>query len=130
MTTGPVSDLHAMLAGMEPAMLDDHGWQFVEGTSEGAEAQAFAVIREAEGATLVVKADRAKEAASFARITLQVHSALDGVGLSAAVSTALAEAGIACNVIAAFHHDHLFVPWGCREEAMAILKGLSEKAQG
>ena len=41
---------------------------------------------------------------------LQVHSALDGVGLTAAVAGALAAAGIACNVIAAFHHDHLFVP--------------------
>lgn len=129
MATGPVRDLRAMLAGMDPVMLDDHAWQFVDGTSAGTKGQAFAIIREEEGATFVVKADGANEEAGFARITLQVHSALEGVGLTAAVSTALAEGGIACNVIAAFHHDHLFVPWGRREDAMIILDSLSEKAR-
>ena len=62
----------------------------------------------------------------FARITLTVHSALEGVGLTAAVAGALAQAGIACNVVAGYHHDHLFVPWDRREEALAILQRLSQ----
>jgi uncharacterized protein len=44
------------------------------------------------------------------QITLDVHSALDGVGLTAAVAVALAAEGIPCNMIAAHHHDHVFVP--------------------
>ena len=42
------------------------------------------------------------EGPDFARITLMVHSDLEGVGLTAAVSGALADAGIACNMVAAF----------------------------
>jgi hypothetical protein len=60
-----------------------------------------------------------------AMITLQVHSALDAVGLTAAVSSALADAGIACNVVAGYHHDHLFVPYERGEEAVAILTALA-----
>jgi hypothetical protein len=52
------------------------------------------------------------------------------VGLTATVATALAEAGIACNVVAGFHHDHLFVPWERREDALAILSDLSARAAG
>jgi len=52
------------------------------------------------------------------------------VGLTAAVAGALAEAGIACNVVAGFHHDHLFVPWERREDALAILSDLSARTDG
>lgn len=61
----------------------------------------------------------------WARISLGLYSALDGVGLTATVSTALAKAGISCNMIAAYHHDHLFVPWGQREEALGLIRPLS-----
>ena len=58
-------------------------------------------------------------------ITLTVHSSLEGVGLTAAVSRALAEADISCNVVAAFHHDHLFVPLKDADRAMKVLRTLS-----
>jgi len=63
------------------------------------------------------------------RITLSVHSALDGVGLTAAVAGVLAGAGIACNVIAALHHDHILVPEADAERALAALLAL-QAAQG
>lgn len=119
----PVSALDDMLAGMSPK-LDDQSYTFaVLGDGEQIPETAFAAIREKEGTTVVLPMGEAQS--DFARITLQVHSALDGVGLTAAVSTALAKAGIACNVIAGYYHDHLFVPWERREEAMEILRGLS-----
>lgn len=118
MTGGPVGDLAGMLAGMAP-LLDARRWGFVE--VEGAAPQdAFALIREDEGTTAILP----DPAGDFARITLTVHSALDGVGLTAAVSGALAERGIACNVVAAFHHDHLFVPWDRRDEGLELLRHL------
>lgn len=119
MGAGPVSDLQGMLAGMAP-VLDAREWAFavVEGDPP---ADAFAVIREDEGVTAIV----VQENGGFARITLSVHSALDGVGLTAAVSTALAQQGIACNVVAGYHHDHLFVPWARRGKALAILQRLA-----
>jgi len=89
----------------------------------------FAAILEDEGLTLVLTqadADRAGLEYSYlaARITLGVNSELDEVGLTAAVSRVLADAGISCNVIAAAAHDHLFVPWDRGEEAIALLRGL------
>ncbi len=124
MAPAPVSDLAGMLAGMAPVM-DARRWAFalVEGALP---AEAFALIREDEGTTAI----RPDPGGGFARITLMVHSALDGVGLTAAVATALAEAGIACNVVAGFHHDHLFVPWERRDDALAILSDLSARAAG
>lgn len=116
----PVSDLGGMLAGMAP-VLDHRQWQFALVTG-APPADAFAVIREDEGLTAIVAA----KDGGFARITLMVHSALDGVGLTAAVATALAEVGIACNVVAGFHHDHLFVPWERRDEALEVLQRLSQ----
>ncbi len=129
MTGKPVSDLQGMLAGMEPVMLEEHGWQFETSVGDRPLENAFAVINEAEGTAYIIPADQSDRSPEFARITLQIHSALEGVGLTAAVSNVLAEAGIACNVVAGFHHDHLFVPWDRREEALAILKLLSQDAR-
>ncbi|MEL6410886.1 MAG: ACT domain-containing protein, partial [Pseudomonadota bacterium] len=61
----------------------------------------------------------------MARITLSVHSALDGVGLTAAVSGLLANNAIPCNMVAAFHHDHVFVPVDQAERAMQLLQALA-----
>lgn len=124
MTRPPVSDLSAMLAGMAPA-LHRQAWFFVLVDGDPP-ADAFALIREDEGVTAIVAGQG--EGAPFARITLMVHSALEGVGLTAAVSRALAKAGIACNIVAGYHHDHLFVPWERRDEAVAILRRLAADA--
>ena len=120
--SAPVGDLAVMLAGMAP-LLDARRWAFVV-TGGAPPEDAFAVIREDEGTTAILP----DPAGDFARITLMVHSALDGVGLTAAVSGALAERGIACNVVAGFHHDHLFVPWERCEEALEALAALSKGA--
>jgi hypothetical protein len=124
MTGNPVSELSAMLAGMAP-VLDDRAW-FFEQVTDVPPADAFALIREEEGVTAIRPGERA--GLPFARITLTVHSALEGVGLTAAVATALAAAGIACNIVAGYYHDHLFVPWEHRAEALAVLRRLSASA--
>ena len=60
-------------------------------------------------------------------ITLTVHSSLDAVGLTAAFSTALAQAGIGCNVLAGRYHDHILVPHAQRENAVAVLRALATR---
>lgn len=89
----------------------------------------FAVIREDEGVTVILTradADRAGLPYGYvaARITLRVGSALTDVGLTAASSRTLADAGISCNVIAGLAHDHLFVDWDQATRALALLRGL------
>lgn len=132
---GPVRDTAAMIAGMDP-VLDADPWIFATLDAERASAlqtQAFAVIREDEGTTLVLPLNAARSAGvdlpmPMARTTLRVHSALDGVGLTAAVATTLADRGIPCNMIAGFHHDHAFVPSARADEAIAALRARAADA--
>ncbi len=92
--------------------------------------QIISFFKEAEGFTVILArslADQWRLDYSFiaAWITLTVHSALDAVGLTAAFSNALAAAGISCNVMAAYYHDHIFVDKKDAERAMEVLRALS-----
>ncbi len=60
-------------------------------------------------------------AGTYRIITLKIHSSLQAVGLTATVSGWLAEAGIPANIVAAFFHDHIFVPADKAEQALAVL---------
>lgn len=129
----PVRDTQAMITGMSP-VLDEKTYCFcvvTDGLSKpDAAARALASFVEEEGLSLILTAKTAADMGfeaemAMRRITLAVHSALDGVGLTAAVAGALAEAGIACNMVAAYHHDHAFVPADDAERALAILKELA-----
>lgn len=55
-----------------------------------------------------------------------VAEALEAVGLTAAVSSALAEAGIRCNVLAGYFHDHLLVPAARAHDAPVVLRALQQ----
>lgn len=125
-----VRDTAAMIAGMAPE-LDSRRWAFVAVTPDRAPellGAALGTFREAEGVSAIVPADLAGDAPAFARIVLTVQSDLEGVGLTAAVATALADAGIACNVVAALHHDHVFVPADRADQAMTLLQALAASA--
>lgn len=93
-------------------------------------SQIIASIREKEGLSVVVS-EQTAQAYSLevqfpcAWITLNIHSALEAVGLTAAFAKALAKAGISCNVVAGFYHDHIFVPFEQAQQAMAVLQTLS-----
>ncbi|QHC97383.1 ACT domain-containing protein [Pseudomonas sp. M20] len=91
-------------------------------------------FREQEGLTVIVERTDAEQAGfSFdyvaAWITLNVHSALEAVGLTAAFATALGKAGISCNVIAGYYHDHLFVGQADAEHAMQVLRDLAANGE-
>jgi hypothetical protein len=88
-----------------------------------------AIINEVEAVTVVATVETAVRNGwsigfEAAWLTLDVHSSLEAVGLTAAVSTSLAGAGIACNVIAGFYHDHLLVPIDRVDDAMGQLAAL------
>jgi hypothetical protein len=130
MTIGE-TDLATLLRTLEP-VLDGNEWVFVR--VEDSEVpkympHALASFREKEGMTLVIPRMKATEvqhsSGPMARITLAVHSSLEAVGLTAAVSRTLANDGISANMIAAYHHDHVFVPLALADRAMNCLHGLS-----
>lgn len=101
----------------------------VEESKEIPAGDIICLFREQEGVTYVIekqKAEALKLDYSFiaAWISLNVYSSLEAVGLTAKVSQALAEENISCNAIAAFHHDHIFVPYNHADKAMALLRKL------
>ena len=92
-----------------------------------------ASVREPEGHSVILPKQIALDlglpvAFTAAWITLTVHSDLAAVGLTAAFSQALGQAGISCNVVAGVHHDHLFVPVELAQQAMDALHALSRSA--
>jgi uncharacterized protein len=96
-------------------------------------ANAISTFREEEGMSMLVCQKLADEQNLKADlpmrcITLNVYSSLEGVGLTAAVATALGANGIPCNIIAAFHHDHVFVPASMSDQALEILTSLQDRA--
>jgi uncharacterized protein len=122
-------DLRVLLASMEPVRHSGSYVFTVDGAGSVPSAEVVAMVREPEGVSLVVSETSAIRLAlpvhfRCAWITLTVHSALNAVGLTAAVSTALAAAGISCNVVAGTYHDHLFVPASMADAAMHVLRDL------
>ena len=124
-------DLGKLLKTIKPEQQPgDYVFCTVEDHSIVPPAEAILMFREKEGITVIVRKELADKLGlnySFVAgwITLTVHSSLEAVGLTAAFSKALSEKGISCNVVAAFYHDHLFVPRQDTAAAMEILKGLS-----
>jgi len=125
-----LTDLRTLLAALDPE-LDPVPKRFLHASHEKARertADALMMFREAEGTTLIVDVDEdalGNDRMLWARITLRVQSSLTAVGLMAAVSAALAKRGIPCNPVSAFLHDHLFVPWDRRDDALDALSHLT-----
>ncbi len=65
---------------------------------------------------------------AYVLVVVRMHSALDAVGLTAAVSTALASHGISCNLLARYFHDHLLAAIDRADEARRVLEQLSALA--
>lgn len=121
-----VKDTQEMITRMDPIRVPGL-WQFATLPNDDPRLErllpdALAMMREDKGVTLILPDPRGESPLPMAQITLQVASALDGVGLTAAVAKVLADAGFPCNVIAGYHHDHVFLPDAVADEALALLK--------
>lgn len=92
--------------------------------------EPIVAVTESEGLTLIIPKSKADEheieyESVFRCITLNVHSSLNAVGLTAAFSSKLAEYGISANVIAGYFHDHIFVQNELAEKAIAAINELT-----
>ena len=107
----------------------------VSGVTVPAGMVVAATVAEDEGTTAVLSVADARLLGArpefvAAWLTVDVPSALDAVGLTAALATALAARDIACNVLAGYHHDHLLVPVDQADQAIAVLDSLRESDRG
>lgn len=129
------STAHEMISRMTPEMRPEEFVFVSTKNSDVASAllpDAISLFREDEGISLIVPVAVAQKTnlgvdSPMRCITLNVFSSLEGVGLTAAVSTALGAHGIPCNMVAAHHHDHVFVPSQMGTHAMEILTSLQKQ---
>jgi len=127
-----ITDLNEMLRNINPVL---HSHEYVYCTLPELAVKALSLrpimeFHEREGRSIVITRDKADAnglcyESVFRLITLQVNSSLESVGLTAAFTRALAERGISVNVVAAYYHDHVFVPSDRAEEALEIIASLA-----
>jgi uncharacterized protein len=135
--TGLVRERQAMLAGLTPVLKEGAYVFCVSSQAETlqlARPLALSWFEEDEGTAMVLLLPDAERlgfdvSLPMARIVLEVFSALDGVGLTAAVATALADEGIPCNMVAAYHHDNVFVPALAAHRALEVLVSVQQQAK-
>ena len=129
-----ITNLDVLLSSMEPQLQKE---EYIFSTFPDTEIidklylKPICCFYEKEGLTLIIKKEMAdrnevKYASVFSLISLTIHSSLDAVGLTAAISRKLADKEISANVVAAYFHDHVFVP---KEKAKAAIEALYELQQ-
>jgi hypothetical protein len=129
-------DLAVLLQNMEP-ILNSGEFVFcvVENLNQIPDIEKLLFFfREIEGVTVVLERSVADEwsleySYISSWITLNVHSSLEAVGLTAAFANALKDENISCNVVAAYYHDHIFVEKDDAAKAMEALQKLRNKSE-
>ncbi|MGA1804058.1 ACT domain-containing protein [Rhizobium sp. HT1-10] len=130
-----LTDLSILLASLEPTLVDG---EFVytsvppEGLEKYLAMKPIGLFLEEEGLTLILPKQAAADAGLAASaplrcITMTVHSSLEAVGMTAAMAAALTREGISANVVAAWYHDHIFVPVADADRAVEAIRALAAR---
>ena len=118
-------NLDMLLKTMQPLLMDGK-WVFrtsVDSFDAATLETAILMFREPEGVTIISPATPNHDGLPvWAMITLSIHSSLEAVGFLAAITTSLAAIDIPVNAVSAYYHDHIFVPYERRVDALECLR--------
>lgn len=124
--------LDTLLKTMQPQLADGK-WVFrtsKSGFDAATLESAILMFRETDGMTIISPATQEDEALPiWAMISLSIHSDLEAVGFLAAITTALAAKDIPGNTVSAYYHDHIFVPYERRGDAMECLRCMMRETE-
>ena len=131
------TDLHEILQSLNPTLSEEPIVFVTIPTKSLLQVMGYeplGMFQEKEGTTLILHKEIAKGnglefGTEYRKITLNVHSSLESVGLTAIVSSTLAKAGISANIWAGFYHDHLFIRKEDAVTALEILRNLQKSMQ-
>lgn len=88
------------------------------------------LFMEQEGPTVILRAEDDTPADNrWVWLELSVYSDLQAVGFLAKIAEALAAVNVPCNAVAAFYHDHIFVPFEKADTALFALGKLTSESQ-
>ena len=125
-------NLDTLIRTMQPQLADGK-WVFrtsESGFDVTALQTAIFMFREPEGVTIISPATQADVALpTWAMITLSIHSDLEAVGFLAAITTSLAAMDIPVNAVSAYYHDHIFVPYERRDDALECLRCMMRETE-
>jgi len=125
-------NLDTLIRTMQPQLADGK-WVFrtsESGFDATALQTAILMFREPEGVTIISPTTQGDEALpTWAMITLSIHSDLEAVGFLAAITTSLAAMDIPVNAVSAYYHDHIFVPYGRRDDALECLRCMMRETE-
>ncbi len=121
-------DLDQLLKTLEIERMDGL-WLFETSAQKPAHPQQIMMFQEREGWTSIRQIDADTPVINhWVWLELSVYSDLHAVGFLARIAEALALVDVPCNAVAAFHHDHVFVPVGKAEMAITALNALSARS--
>lgn len=132
-----IKDLKQLLVSIEPVLAKEEyifcSFQNIS-VEEIVSLNPVCTFHEKEGITLIITTQKAISnnidfESVYKLISLNIHSSLDAVGLTAAISTKLASKNISANIVAAYYHDHIFVQKEKSEEAMNTILELQKESQ-
>jgi hypothetical protein len=127
------TDLEKLLQGMKPELNEgEYVFCTVDSFKRAVALNPVCVFQEREAVTVILPKSQADSSTLPSStvcswITLTVHSSLEAVGLTAAVSKALTNANISCNIVAAYYHDHIIVPVQDTKQTMEVLRELAKQ---
>jgi len=126
----PETNLNILLQNMNPILNEgDYVFCTLSSIEKIDLTKVIGFFKEKEGITLIITKDYANlmelsYTTIMSWISLEVHSSLEAVGLTAAFSKVLADNNISCNVVAGYHHDHIFVLKQDAQKAIDLLKSI------
>ncbi len=126
------TNFQAVLNSMQVVCDDlEYGFATVPTGTEVDPKAVLGVFQEMEGLTLLATCGYLESKditfeGPFAKLSIDVHTSLELVGLTAVLATKLAESNVSANVVAAYYHDHVFVQYDLRQKAAEVLNALKQ----
>ncbi len=107
----------------------EYGFAHVDGNVPPDEV--LGIFHEAEGNTVYAtiayfESQGLAYEGPFAKLTIGARTSLELVGLTAVLASKLTEKSISANVVEAFYHDHIFVQYDKRDDAIQALEELKK----
>ncbi|MBI2405634.1 ACT domain-containing protein [Candidatus Microgenomates bacterium] len=127
------TDLSGVLKSLQVSCDNiEYGFASVKDKQINFDDQVLGTFKENEGLTIIApreyfETNDIQYEGPYAKLTIEVHTSLELVGLTAILARKLAENQISANVVAGYFHDHIFVQYAVRQKAIEAINNLKEK---